>query len=86
MDIYNAKSVLSGKSCRSSHSIASMSPYHFLICFETPKSQCQLSLIEKSNGNGSDKTHAPPELSEPAMTSTRPFPILKAENKVESIQ
>jgi len=39
MDIYNAKSVLSGKSCRSSHSIASMSPYHFLICFETPKVQ-----------------------------------------------
>jgi hypothetical protein len=37
--------------------------------------------------DGLEGTHAPPELSEPAITSTRPFPILKVEkveNKMES--
>jgi len=34
MDVYNTKSVLGSQSRCSSHSIASVSPDHFLICFE----------------------------------------------------
>lgn len=37
--IYYAEGVLGSQGRRSSHSIASMSPDHFLICLETPANQ-----------------------------------------------
>jgi hypothetical protein len=90
MDIYNAKSVLSSQSRCCSHSIASVSPDHLLICFKTPVNQSMIVScfwLDVAVEDGLERTHAPPELSEPAITSTRPFPILrveKVENKMES--
>jgi hypothetical protein len=76
MDSINTLSVLSGQSRRRGHGIAAMRRNHFLIGFEAParlpSARCVLQLSKrKSQPHNKVKTHAPPELSEPAITRMR---------------
>jgi hypothetical protein len=46
MNIYNTKCILSSQSSCSSHSIASMCPDNFLICFKAPANQYLSQYLE----------------------------------------
>ena len=68
MDIHNPERVLGGQGRGGSHGIAAMRRNHLLICLETP-----IEIFQLAHGPlNFEGTYAPPELSEPAITRTRP--------------
>ena len=68
MNAVDALSVLCSQGRRGSHGIAAMGGDHFLIGFEP--SNCG-ALAPKFVFGKLERTYAPPELSEPAITSMR---------------
>jgi hypothetical protein len=83
MDIHNPERILGRQSRGRCHGVAAMSRDHFLICFEPPTdfSLADASSISQTSTLGN--THAPPELSEPAITRTLPWPITSLEFKTD---
>jgi hypothetical protein len=75
MDPINTLSVLSSESRRGGHSVAAMCRYDFLVGLESPAclSLAPLCVCGMASGNLAPGvfTHAPPELSEPAITRMR---------------
>ena len=75
MDPINTLSVLSSESRRGGHSVAAMCRYDFLVGLESPAclSLAPLHVCGMASGSLSLGvfTHAPPELSEPAITRMR---------------
>lgn len=70
VDALNAEGVLRRESRGGRHSVAAMRGDDLLVGFKSPK-WCLLDDVVSEMGVGC-VTYAPPELSEPAMTSTLP--------------
>jgi hypothetical protein len=71
----HALSVLSSQSGRRSHGIAAMCRNDFLIGFEAParfaSARCVFKISKRKSVSRRRSTHAPPELSDPAITRIR---------------
>lgn len=67
MDVANTSSILCSQGSGGSHGIALVSCNHFLISLETTVDYVKLVCCNKKLCS----TNAPPELSEPAITSIR---------------
>jgi hypothetical protein len=75
MNVDDTEGILGSQSRGGSHGITSMSCDHLLIRFQATGEASAGRCLETTSLKV-QTTHAPPELSEPAITKTRPLAIL----------
>lgn len=77
MDVFHRAGVLDCEGSRRGEGVAAMGRNHLLVRLETPENLVLAAWTERrvQPGTNGSETYAPPELSEPAMTRTRPLAI-----------